>query len=61
MAYGSDTIKTRIASGVLFATFDNPPINLIGPALVHDLVDLLDKLEHDRDIHVIVFVGQRQT
>ena len=40
--------------------FDNPPINLIGPALVHDLVDLLDKLEHDRDIHVIVFVGQRQ-
>jgi hypothetical protein len=39
MAYGSDTIKTRIASGVLFATFDNPPINLIGPALVNDLVD----------------------
>jgi enoyl-CoA hydratase/carnithine racemase len=57
MAYGSDTIKTRIASGVLFATFDNPPINLIGPALVHDLVDLLDKLEHDRDIHVIVFAS----
>src|SRR5271167_425994 len=57
MTYEFETIKTRVVSGVLFATFDNPPINLIGPALVHDLVDLLDKLEHDRDIHVIVFAS----
>jgi len=30
---------------VLLATFDNPRANLIGPALVRDLVDLLNTLE----------------
>lgn len=57
MNYVFETIGTRVASGVLFATFDNPPINLIGPALVRDLIDLLDTLEHDADISVIVFAS----
>src|SRR5271154_2662538 len=57
MVYHFETIKTRAASGVLFATFDHPPINLIGPALVRDLVDLLDGLEHDEDISVVVFAS----
>src|SRR5258707_14036132 len=47
------TIRTRIDSGVVFATFDNPPINLIGPELVRDLIDLLDRLEQDQDVRVV--------
>jgi enoyl-CoA hydratase/carnithine racemase len=57
VSYEFETIGTRVDSGVLFATFDNPPINLIGRALVRDLIDLLDKLEHDTDINVIVFAS----
>jgi enoyl-CoA hydratase/carnithine racemase len=57
MAYDLQTIKARIDSGVLFATFDNPPVNLIGPALVRDLVDLLNTLEHDEDVRVVVFAS----
>jgi enoyl-CoA hydratase/carnithine racemase len=51
------TIRTRIDSGVVFATFDNPPINLIGPELVRDLIDLLDRLEQDQDVRVVVFAS----
>jgi enoyl-CoA hydratase/carnithine racemase len=57
MAYDLQTIKARMDSGVLFATFDNPPVNLIGPALVRDLVDLLNTLEHDEDVRVVVFAS----
>jgi enoyl-CoA hydratase/carnithine racemase len=57
MAYHFETIKVRAASGVLFATFDHPPNNLIGPALLHDLVDLLDGLEHDEDVSVVVLAS----
>ncbi|MDR6376119.1 enoyl-CoA hydratase/carnithine racemase [Paraburkholderia caledonica] len=42
------TIKTRRDARVLFATFDSPPINLIGPQLVRDLISLLDSLELTR-------------
>lgn len=37
-----DTIITRADGGVLRATFDAPPINLIGSEIVRDLVTLLD-------------------
>ena len=57
MAYDLQTIKARMDSGVLFATFDNPPVNLIGPALVRDLVDLSNTLEHDEDVRVVVFAS----
>ncbi|MFE2103828.1 hypothetical protein [Streptomyces sp. NPDC059468] len=33
---GLETIRTRADSGVLYATFDAPPLNLIGPELVRD-------------------------
>ncbi len=32
-----DTITTRADGGVLQATFDAPPMNLIGPEVVRDL------------------------
>jgi enoyl-CoA hydratase/carnithine racemase len=55
MSYDFETIKTRLDSGVLFATIDNPPMNLIGPELVRDLINLLDTLEHDANVNVVVF------
>jgi len=39
---------------VVTATIDAPPMNLIGPALVRDLVGLLDALESDDVIAVLV-------
>ena len=39
---------------IVTATIDAPPMNLIGPALVRDLVDLLDALESDDVIAVLV-------
>ncbi|PRY04442.1 enoyl-CoA hydratase/isomerase family protein [Paraburkholderia sp. BL25I1N1] len=57
MTYDFATIKTRLDAGVLFAAFDNPPINLIGPELVRDLISLLDALEHDAEVNVVVFAS----
>ena len=61
MSYDFDTIMTHLDVGVLFATFDNPPINLIGPELVRDLIDLLDRLEDDGDVNVVVFASADKT
>jgi enoyl-CoA hydratase/carnithine racemase len=47
----------RVASGddgVLGVVIDAPPMNLIGPELVHDLVILLSDLESDADTRVMV-------
>ncbi|MEX3945647.1 enoyl-CoA hydratase/isomerase family protein [Paraburkholderia sp. BR10937] len=55
MPYTFSTIKCRVDSGVLFAAIDNPPMNLIDPSLVRDLVDMLEELEHDKNIGVVVF------
>ena len=57
MVYHFETIKTLRRIRCSLRTFDHPPINLIGPALVRDLVDLLDGLEHDEDISVVVFAS----
>jgi enoyl-CoA hydratase/carnithine racemase len=40
--------------GVLGVVLDAPPMNLIGPELVHDLVTLLGALESDRVARVVV-------
>jgi enoyl-CoA hydratase/carnithine racemase len=50
-----ETIRTRVEDGVLFAAFDSPPLNLIGPALVRDLIDLLDELDRGDEVRVVVF------
>jgi hypothetical protein len=44
----------RSDEGVLSVAIDAPPMNLIGPQLVRDLVALLVELESDEDIRVIV-------
>src|SRR4051795_13074930 len=40
--------------GVLSVVIDAPPINLIGPELVRDLVQLLGTVESDPDVRVMV-------
>ena len=40
--------------GVLGVVIDAPPMNLIGPELVHDLVGLLGALESDQETRVVV-------
>jgi enoyl-CoA hydratase/carnithine racemase len=54
----SQTYRTlRVArsdEGVLSVVIDAPPMNLIGPELVRDLVALLGELESDEDIRVMV-------
>ena len=44
----------RIDEGVLSVVIDAPPMNLIGPELVRDLVTLLNELESDEDMRVMV-------
>src|ERR1700729_2244368 len=44
----------RSDEGVLSVVIDAPPMNLIGPELVRDLVALLGELESDQDIRVMV-------
>jgi enoyl-CoA hydratase/carnithine racemase len=44
----------RIDEGVLSVAIDAPPMNLIGPELVRDLVTLLSELESDEDMRVMV-------
>src|SRR5258705_10837374 len=36
-------------------TFDSPPINLIDPAMIVALHDLLAEIEHDNRVAVVVF------
>ncbi|MCZ0210729.1 enoyl-CoA hydratase/isomerase family protein [Streptomyces sp. UMAF16] len=51
----TDTIRLRADGGVLYATFDAPPLNLIGPDLVRDLVHLVGYLSGPTPIRVVVF------
>jgi enoyl-CoA hydratase/carnithine racemase len=36
-------------------TFDNPPVNVIGPAMMRDLKELLTELESNPTVNVVVF------
>jgi enoyl-CoA hydratase/carnithine racemase len=50
-----DTISARLDGHVLYATFNAPPINLIGPEVVRDLVTLLNAVSQPSPIRVVVF------
>lgn len=49
------TLKTSTESAVLFAKIAAPPMNLLGPELVHDLVSLIQLAEADDSVKVVVF------
>jgi enoyl-CoA hydratase/carnithine racemase len=50
-----ETISAHREGGVLFAKIAAPPMNLMGPKLVRDLVSLIQQAEADDSIHVLVF------
>ncbi|MFF9208858.1 MULTISPECIES: enoyl-CoA hydratase/isomerase family protein [unclassified Streptomyces] len=55
MAFASSSIRTRLEDGVLSATLDAGPLNLLGVDLVRDLVSLVTTLDNDPgDVRVVV-------
>lgn len=50
-----DTLDVSVDHGVLYATLNQPPLNLIGPEMVRDLVTLVLYLESHPEVAVIVF------
>ncbi|MFD5628585.1 enoyl-CoA hydratase/isomerase family protein [Streptomyces sp. NPDC127072] len=65
MTASYETIRTRAGTragtgterdgAVLYATFDAPPMNLIGPEVVRDLVALIEELSHPTAPSVVIF------
>ena len=49
------TFNVRIADAIAWVTFDYPPVNIQGLAMLADLDMLAQKLEADRDVKVVVF------
>jgi enoyl-CoA hydratase/carnithine racemase len=50
-----ETLKVNREGAVLFAEISAPPMNLLGPELVRDLVVLIQQTEADDAIRVLVF------
>jgi len=49
------TLKVRKEGAVLFVKIDAPPMNLMGPELVSDLVSLIQRAEANDAVQVLVF------
>lgn len=49
------TMSTEMRNGVLWATIDNPPMNLVNERFVLDLIALLDDTQADESCRVVVF------
>jgi enoyl-CoA hydratase/carnithine racemase len=52
-----ETLAVRREGGVLFVEMAAPPMNLLGPELVRDLVSLIQRAEADEAIRVLVFTS----
>jgi len=52
-----ETLDVRVDAGVLFAAISAPPMNLLGPELVRDLVALIQRAEADSACGVLVFTS----
>ena len=50
-----ETLTVHKEGGVLFVEIKSPPMNLLGPELISDLVSLIQQAEADESAHVIVF------
>lgn len=50
-----DTLTVERDGAVLFASIKAPPMNLLGPELVRDLVSFISQAEADEAVRVIVF------
>jgi len=49
-----ETLRVRSEAAVLFAEIAAPPMNLLGPELVRDLVSLIQRAEADEAFKVLV-------
>ena len=52
-----ETLNTRREGGVVFTEIAAPPMNLLGPSLVRDLVGLIERTEDDATVRVLVFTS----
>ena len=52
-----ETLNIRQEDGVVFAEIAAPPMNLLGPELVRDLVSLIQAAEADDAVQVLVFTS----
>jgi enoyl-CoA hydratase/carnithine racemase len=52
-----ETLAVRTDGAVLFAEITAPPMNLLGPELVRDLVSLIETVEADETVQVLVFTS----
>ena len=50
-----DTLAIHKEGAALFVEIAAPPMNLLGPELVRDLVSLVQQAEADNSIRVLVF------
>src|ERR1051326_6528664 len=50
-----ETLKVRREGAVLFVELTAPPMNLLGPELIGDLVTLIQRAEADDRLQVLVF------
>jgi enoyl-CoA hydratase/carnithine racemase len=50
-----ETLKLRKEGAVLFVEMSAPPMNLLGPPLVRDLVSLIEQADADNAVRVLVF------
>jgi enoyl-CoA hydratase/carnithine racemase len=50
-----ETLRVHIDRGVVFVEIAAPPMNLLGPELVRDLVSLIQRVEADDAFRVLVF------
>jgi enoyl-CoA hydratase/carnithine racemase len=46
---------TRLSSTYWRVTFDNPPLNVMGPQLVREFREIITTVEADKDVRVLVF------
>lgn len=53
--FSLETLRVSSEGAVLFADIDAPPMNLLGPALVRDLVSLIRQAEAETAFKVLVF------
>jgi enoyl-CoA hydratase/carnithine racemase len=50
-----ETVTAIIEDSVMFAEISAPPMNLLGPELVRDVVSMIQQAEANTSIHVLVF------
>jgi len=53
--FSLETLNVTQEDGVVFAEIVAPPMNLLGPELVRDLVTLIQRAEADTGVQVLVF------